>query len=761
MRFTTIGSLMAVSAVCCMASMSVLAADAAPESESEGTLQTITVTAQKRAESVQTVPVTVAAISGDTLNQRNVTDLFAVAQTLPNITFRTDSGSAHIAIRGLSFDTIIAEQAEGRVGYHVDGIYISQPANITGTFYDVDRIEVLYGPQGTLFGRNSVGGAVNLITRDPTPTPQGYLQADVGNYSAVNLQGGLGGPITDTVSGRIAFQTAQHSGYGENLTNHVEIDNQNSRNVRGKLKFAPNDDFNAVLSADWSKDDSQTGYDLTGKLLPDVPLMGVALGGRANGLNDRDSYADAIPRTLQEFYGFGIAADWNLHDGYRVVSLTAVRHGQTDYTIDTDQTSFQITGPTIYGETTQQFSEELRLQKDFAHGHWVVGGYFFKETYQEGVYGGLNAQVFAGAPTSFYAAGIWYGGQVNTKAYAGFAQGTYNFTDAFSLVLGARYSSDKKELMNQYQFYDFADAYDPAYFYSCKPPCKNISYAGGPGPQFPGAFGGQLPNQDNTWSNFSPMGTLQYKFDSTKMVYATVSRGFKSGGYNLAAAGGPAYRPETITDYEAGFKGDFLNETLRINAAGFYYDYKDLQVPKIESVAIGALIANAATAKMYGAELQIIAAPTDALSFDLNASAMKSKFVDFPTLDEVTAAIPVNYSGNRLPGVPSYTALFGAQYGINTSVGRFTPRVEASALGDVYFDQSNAPTTRVPGYMRYNAMINFASDDGRYYGSIYGRNLSDATHPAGQITSAGYFGFPFNGSWIPPRTFGIKVGVKF
>lgn len=245
------------------------------------------------------------------------------------------------------------------------------------------------------------------------------------------------------------------------------------------------------------------------------------------------------------------------------------------------------------------------------------------------------------------------------------------------------------------------------------------------------------------------------------MVYLTVSRGFKSGGYNLGLGG--SFNPEKITDYEGGFKGDFLNRTLRVNAAAFYYDYKDLQVVKIANQTVSAAILNAAAAKLYGGELQITAAPFAGLRVDLALSGLRSQFTTFNTVNPAYPQLgEVDLSGNRLPGAPEYTATVGIEYAFGTPFGEFTPRVESSTISQIFWDQYNAPTVSTPGYTRWNLFLNYTSPgDGRYYASLYVRNLGNLTRVSGEIVSEGFEGFPFNSAFIPPRTFGLKLGMNF
>ena len=729
-------------------SVAALAADpssATSQPESTATLEAIVVTAQKRAQNVQDVPIAIAAITGNSLSDRHIVDMSGLAEAMPNMNFSTDNGSDHITIRGISFNNISNTDAEPRVAYHVDGIYVARPGDISGTFYDIDRVEVLYGPQGTLFGRNAVAGVVNVITRDPTDTLQGYLQTDLGNYSAVNVQGGVGGPLTDTLSARVAFDMTDHEGYGKNLLYREDIDNQHLHSVRAKLKFEPSADFKVVFSADISKQNDRTGVMLGGYEYPNYPSLVTQLGGLANEPgNPRNNYFDTLPLTVRTLYGFGINIDWELGNGYKIASLSSYRHSLSTYDVDFDFSSIPLLSPYLAGESASQISQEIRLQKDFDRGHWMVGGYFFQERYRQATQDIFNTIDVGGE--YFISQGIYYGGREKTNAVAAFAQGSYDITDALSLTLGGRYSSDKKSLYEAYNEYDFTEPAKPIY---CPGPCT------GPTPGFP-----YMPNDDHRWNNFSPLVTLQYKLDSSKMVYATFSKGFKSGGYQVGETG-PVYNPETITDYEVGFKGDFLGNRLQVNGAGFYYDYKNLQVVKVLAAEPVAIVLNAATAKLYGAELQVIAAPAEGLKLDFTVSAMKTEFTNFVSEDPARPELgDLNLAGNRLPGAPSYTGTLGGQYTITSAVGDFTPRAEAETTSQVYLDQYNAAGASVPGYTRWNAFVNYVSSDGRYYGSLYVRNLGNLTRISGGIVGEGFVGLPLESGFIPPRTYGIRFGVK-
>jgi iron complex outermembrane recepter protein len=711
----------------------------------EGTLEAIVVTAQKRAESVQNVPIAITALSGATLNERHVDDIMDIPEIAPDVGISEDNSNTRLAIRGITFNSTVASDAEARVAYYVDGILIGRPGNISETFFDIDRIEVLRGPQGTLSGRNAVAGSVNLITQDPSDDFRGYLQTDLGNYSSVETEGAVGGPLTDTLSGRVAFRQVDHDGYGENLLYKVGIDNQNSRDARTKLKFTPDSALNVVLSLDYSQANDRACTCLGGYVYPTVPTPPELYGALANAPgNPRDNYFYTPPDNFRVFYGSSVTVNWDIGNGYKLVSLSAYRHTDESYQQDLSFSSIPLGSPALFGEVAAQESEELRIQKDFDRGNWMIGTYLFRELYQDAGQVALNTLAFGGP--NFLAAGEYDGGREETRSASVFAQGTYDLTNALSLTLGGRFTSDHKRKTDEYEVDDFTTPYDSAT--ACREPC------GGPPPGTP------FDNDNHSWNNFSPLGTLQYKFDSTKMAYVTVSKGFKSGGYNLGYGG--FYNPETITDYETGFKVDLFESTLRVNAAGFYYDYKNLQVVAVGADVGSAPILNAAAAKLYGTELEIAAAPTRELRFNLAASWMHSEFTEFSTFDPARPQLGLlDLAGNRLPNAPKYTATYGAEYAIDSAAGTVTPRIEGSTLSQVYLDQYNVPGASVGGYTLFNALVNFKTTSDRYFLSAYVRNIANLTRISGAIVSGSYFGSALQADFIPPRTYGVKFGVNF
>jgi len=425
-------------------------------------VEEVIVTAQKRAENVQSVPIAVTAISGDDLAAKGVSDAQALARLVPNATFSDTNGEARINLRGLGFDNLWATAAEPRVAYHVDGAYLAQTADIFGTFYDIDRVEVNRGPQGTLYGRNAIAGTVNVITRSPTPSLSGYLNTEIGSYSTHNVSGAISGPLADGVSGRIAFQTRNHSGYDWNVPANVDINNQEIQSFRGKLKFDRSANFTATLSADYTKEHDRVGGILLGLNNPDTtPLLpGEVLGGIAHDGNPRHDYSNFLPHTSRTSFGFGLDAKLDLGSDFSLTSLTSYRRSDYQYNTDIDLTTLNLINAYNHIDA-QQYSEELRLQKDFSRGNFVVGTYFFGEDYKSDTLDPLDLVIFGAPYGGGLLQGLAMGGRVRDRAAAGFGQLTYNLTDTTTLIAGARSSWERKRKIDEYFVLDLASPYDP------------------------------------------------------------------------------------------------------------------------------------------------------------------------------------------------------------------------------------------------------------------------------------------------------------
>jgi iron complex outermembrane receptor protein len=719
----------------------------APDTTSTVGVNDIIVTAQKREENLQSVPIAVTAFSGDALVDRGVTDVQSLSRLVPNMGFSGVYSQVRITLRGLSFNDLAAQGGEARVAYHVDGAYMAMTGDIGGTFYDIERVEVNRGPQGTLFGRNATAGTVNVVTRNPTKDLSGYLNAEVGNYQAVNVDGAISGPIADGVSARVAFQSRNHSGYDFNVPHNIDINNQSMQAVRGKLMFDGADNFTAILSADYFNEHDRVGSMFTGRSAnpPPIDIQGM-LGAVLTDGNPRHNFSGQLPLNDKESYGATLDMKLDLSDDLSLVSLTNYRRSRFIYH-DDDLSNIPGVGPLIKSrqfEKSEQLSEELRLTREFSRGSIVLGGYLYSQDYSTGAADLTgNATVsqfgefvagFVGEPAlttdNVYTQGFVQGGAVDTRGVAIFGQATYEITDSTKLIVGARYSWEKRKLHNSLGGFDFVNlAYDPNYVIQA-----NDTH----------------PDQRVKFHNFSPRVTLEQKLGEDALIYVTYAKGFKTGGFNVAQPAAPGYLPETLTDYEAGFKADLFGKKLRLNGAGFYYDYNDLQtiVIVLDSSGTGSRNVNA-QAKLYGAELELTAVPIPGLELNAAAAVIHSEF----TVGTV--------KGNKLPNTPDYTLSYGAQYTFNTGIGDVTLRGEGQTKGHTYFSIDNNPLVAQDDYTILNASLAWKDVDDRFSVTAFIKNITNKLAVNGAFDQSPVLGSIIKGSWEPPRTYGVRMGVKF
>ena len=344
-------------------------------------LPDIIVTAQKRSENVQNTALAVTALTADDLEKSKLNSVESVFAAVPNVQFSRSTGNARIAIRGLGYDSVTVG-GEARVAYHVDGVYMSRPTSVLGSFYDVSRVEVLRGPQGTLYGRNTTAGAINVITQDPTDKLSGYASLLVGNYDLIEGKGAISGPVSDTISARLAFDVISRGGYGKNNVTGQDVDNERTQAVRGKIKFEPSSTFRAILSADYLHENDNAfglhymgdgGYTAAG-----VPIVSVARRlGATPPANPRDIDINYGPYARRELWGGSLNLSWDI-GRWTITSLSAYRH--TEYRTISDLASLPG-GVSIYNQTerSRQFSEELRLSGKTDWADFTLGGFYFNE----------------------------------------------------------------------------------------------------------------------------------------------------------------------------------------------------------------------------------------------------------------------------------------------------------------------------------------------------------------------------------------------
>lgn len=689
----------------------------------------IIVTAQKRAENLQRVPLAVSALSGETLQDLNISDITQTATLVPSVNVQQRLSYGVVTIRGVGYDQLTVG-SESSVAVHQDGVYIARPTQALAGFYDVERFEISRGPQGTLFGRNSTGGAANIISRKPTAEAEGYINATVGNYSAFSVDGALSGPlIDDTLMARFAFKTDDRDGYGENIFNGQDIEDMDMRAFRGQLLYKPNSRFSILLSGDYyrQRDNSIAmhfgGYYVPCSAATTFPACGTNLGG-ITAPKLRDIANDFQPTNDRKFYGLSATIDLALTDTIDLRSISAWRKGSTDFSADSDGTTADLLWISRI-EKNRQISEELQLIGTSDRLKWILGGYFFDDK-TDGIPGGSFG------PTTGRGAFL-QGGVLNSAAYAVFGQATYDLTDQFSVTLGGRYSTEKKSIEDEY-------------FYPGAGPVRSVP-----------------DKRSKTFKAFTPKFGIEFKPNPDILAFVNVQKGFKSGGYSPGSVDPVTnqfqapFDQEILWSYEAGLKMSLGR--ARLNLTGFHYDYSDIQVGRVENVS--SVISNAGAANVDGLEAEATVPITHALRFDLTGSWLNARFSEYETKDPGRLALGVlDLKGNKLSQAPEFSWNVGIQHRWDVGSGDLTLRGEWFHSTRVWFSPFNVKAFSQPSYDLFNAFLNYDNGD-HWSASLFVRNIADKSVMAGGYVSSGLFGFPQNVTLQPPRVFGAKVGYRF
>ena len=697
----------------------------------ERAIHEIVVTAQMRSESLQTVPLSISALSGDALTNRGITSLASLATSVPSMTFGSYGGIARISVRGIGFD-MINPGGEGRVAYHVDGVYISRPAATMGTFFDVERVEVLRGPQGTLYGRNATGGSINVITCKPRNQFEGYLEVGYGNYNALTAEGAVSAPLAEGLGVRLAFTGERRDGYGKNIVTGHAIDNARRYGFRGTVSAKIGDVGKFDLIGDYyHENDRNYGNHYFGQANPLITPSGFLFGGVVPA-NRRDIANDFDPSNDRTFWGLAGRGEFDLGD-FTLASITAYRNSEWKTVTDLDITSAPLSIFSFF-EDSHQFSQEVQLNGHVGRAKVILGGYYFTEK----IFGGskipLDAALVFGPPRHFVQ-GYVAQGNFSTEAVAGFGQIDYALTEQLTATLGARYSWERKKLDDLVQF-DLFTPYPPEL---------------PPNPYYQGFH-------KRSETAFTPKFGIQYEPRKGLMFFANVSKGFKSGGFNIGDANG-GFAPETLWSYEAGVKGTFADGSVRINMSGFYYDYKNLQIAKVVNATVP--IENAAASTLYGAEAEVTIVPADGLRIEVAPAWLHSKYTDFQSANPANPfnPAPAVLDGNQLMQAPEMSINSAIEYEFAVANGTVNLRGELNWQDRIYFTPFNEAAVSRPANTKINAFIRY--EIGNWNISVYGRNLANKTTIASALVNSVAVGLPVSGTLEPPRTYGVRVGYHF
>jgi iron complex outermembrane recepter protein len=711
-------------------------------------LEEIVVTAQKREQRLQDVPFSVSALSAEQIAASGITRLDDVARYTPGLFFETIGiGRPQAFIRGIGSAAFDAG-SDPSVALFVDEIYIARFTGVTFDLFDLERIEVLKGPQGTLFGRNAAGGALHIVTRKPSEEFSAQFAADIGNYDSVLLRGGISGPLSrDSLLYRLSFATKESEGYIRNTATGERHQDDGSHGLRGQLAYTGSDGFDAIFTLEYGRDDigMLAEQNVTDNVLFRPPGD---LAGQSHDLSlDQQYNTDGF----QERTSTMLAAhlNWETTPG-TLTSISAYRNNEFEELHDLDSTLFDTLDRYAL-EDGETFSQEFRLASSAdAAFNWVAGLYYLHEsTFRD-------EQWTIGSDTAF--ALFMNGGQrfnlqdvmdVTTDSYAAFGQGTYALTPAWNLTVGGRYSRDEKSADRLLNNNGIGAQCTPAT--PCGPFPVNVLLPA----SFTTSFG-------RSWNSFDPQVTVDYRAADDVMLYATYREGFKSGGFQPSIPANAErasfiFGPEDVRSYEIGLKSELADRRLRLNAALFHNRYEDLQFVTGTGVGAGGapivVTDNAAHATSQGVEIELLLRSSENLQLSAGYS-----YVD-ATIDEYVDDAGNDQSGKQVIRTPKHQASTVGEYTVALGGdSRLVLRGEWSYRSRVYFDPGNTLETSQEGFSQFSARIAYETG-GAWSFALWGRNLGDELYCQNTITlSASTVGVCHTG---PPRTYGLSFQYSY
>lgn len=720
-------------------------ADAPEMDPTDGGIADVVVTASRTgAAALQKVPIAVTAFSADRLEGSQVSNIKDLVQLTPSLNVGQVTASAVVYMRGIGSSNVFGG-SDPSVTTQLDGVYIARAFNQFQDFVDIERLEVLRGPQGTLYGRNAIGGTINIITKKPTNTFTGKVQASYGNYDAFTGGFHVAGPLVeDKVMASLAGSYIRRDDYFENLVaGRPGTQNADRGGLRGQLRITPSDRVELITRADWAKGNER--FDSYDHLLVQYRPGGANPVPLANSIvGDFHKVALNSPQfNKTKFWGISQEVNVELTDALSFKSLTAYRKSSYDLRVDSDGTEL-LAAEAGQAETSRQFSQEFNLTWNSERFQGVLGAFYFHDKTSTDLFANNYASPSLPAAAAFRIATT---PDSFTDSIAIFAQGTYKVTPDVGLTLGLRYTRDKKKIEQNFNRISF------------------VTNASTPG--FP--FVAELKRTDDA---FTPKFGIDWQVTPDVLAYASVTRGFKSGGTSIFAnnLADLSFAPETIWAYEGGIKSDLLDRRLRVNLSAFRYDYKDLQIQSLVAPGVVA-IRNAADARIWGGEVEMTAKPVRQLTLTANYALLSAKYRSFTNASVPNQLVPFvtgdprfnpatrtyNASGNRLNAAPKGQFSGSATLNFDVAGGNLFLRGEYFHQTRVFYDASNAPIFAQKPYDLVNASIGWTSPDKDWTISVIGKNLANeeylVTIAANGLVPAGLAG--------APRTYALQVVKTF
>jgi iron complex outermembrane receptor protein len=722
------------------------AAETAEAKNDAAALAGVTVTARKREETLQDVPVAVTAYTAEVLDRLNVEDLGDLDAFVPNLTIYSARGSTSTVtayIRGVGQADPLWGVDPG-VGIYLDDVYIARPQGALLDVFDVERIEVLRGPQGTLYGKNTIGGAIKYVSSPLEADPYGRAALTVGNHGQSDVKLSYNAPLADSGwVARVAVASLHRDGYGENITNGQDVSDKEILAARATLGYIGNPDFWVRITADWM--DDQSGVRGAQMLGPNtnalIPVRNVA------PLDDRYDIRSGMPNINDtSMDGGSLVLGWNLGEAWTLKSITAFRESDTETNIDFDTLPQKIADVKAF-YSDEQTSQEFQLNYDNAGSFRGVAGLYWFD-------GQAGGQVL----NNFF--NLSFGdtqGQVDTSSIAVYGEGTFDLTDQWSVTGGLRFTDEEKsvDVLNR--------CYTNATYTTLAAACTATNLT---------PIAADFEDSE-TFKNVSPKLSIDYRWDDNTLLYGLVSRGFKSGGFNIRAQATQfprsrlPFEDEKVTSFEIGAKNSFLDETLFLNLAYFYNDYKDIQLSVFTSFdsngdgqndAFFGDFTNAGAGTVRGVEAEYAFQFSDAFSLQGNFAWLDAEYDEF--LTEAANGTVTNIADTQyFTNAPEFSGTISGVHSIDlASGGSLTSRVTYTYQDDVYPTTDLSEAIRQDGYGLLSAGVIWQTD-GAWSFALEGANLTDKEYRTTgyNIAALGVL----TGFYGAPRTYSISARYDF
>jgi len=745
----------------------------AQEAESgANALEEVMVTAQRREENLQTTPLAVSAVTSQMIENNRIFNVTDLAASTPSFSLTANTPlDLELNIRGVTNTRLDSPTADPSVGMFVDDVYIGRTGDINVDFFDIDRIEVIRGPQGVLLGKNVVGGALSVYTKRPEFDRSAQAMVSIGNYSSVLVNGFATGKVSENLAGRFSFQRRTHDGYGYDALNDRELDDLDSTQLRGQLLYQPDDgNFSARFIVDYSKDSSNgitviaVADTLTGGFRPrpwSTLRKFIGLNDPRISTAEHSQYAGDDYNTQQYFRrnttGLTLDLEWAFN-GFDLTSITSYRDVSSGQMYDqtgagpdlfdqlynfADFRAFNPTAATfLFSEPVREdaeieaYSQEIRLtSSNDSRWDWIVGAYYKHDEVDK--LDRFIGESITGALPTLTGESHW-DNRGKMSSIAGFAQLGFQISDAWKATIGGRYTKDDKSGYIDGIQVATGDRFNP----NDKAPLTPLQRP------FSTSYG------DN-WSEFTPQGIIEFQPNDNWYWYGSISTGFKGGGYedtpaNEIAANIP-FDPETVTNYEIGFKATMMDGRMRLNATTFYMDYKDLQVQQTNQDCLCNITDNASNAEIKGVELELQWAMGGGLIMFAGGSFLKTEYIDF-----IENSGQVS-SGNVLQRTPESQVNVGFDWSFGS--GRFADAFSLNASyywqDKLYWQPSNENTE--DAYSLINARLSYEQPGSNWMASVWIKNLTDELYRTNII--------PFFGEEVSqygaPQTYGVDFRINF